>query len=101
MRFRSVLPILVLPRSKWKKQLSCPWRRRCRALKGIEEIRSFADRDMASIVLDVESGEDINELMALVENRIDSIVNLPVNLEKPTVKRVDNLCLGSGHSGLW
>ena len=47
-------------------------------------------------MLDVESGENINELMALVENRIDSIVNLPVNLEKPTVKRVDNYAWALG-----
>ena len=84
-----------------EKAVILPMEAALQGLKGIEEIRSFADRDMASIVLDVESGEDINELMALVENRIDSIVNLPVNLEKPTVKRVDNFgwALGIAVSG--
>ena len=79
-----------------EKAVILPMEAALQGLKGIEEIRSFADRDMASIVLDVESGENINELMALVENRIDSIVNLPVNLEKPTVKRVDNYAWALG-----
>ena len=79
-----------------EKAVILPMEAALQGLKGIEEIRSFADRDMASIKLDVESGENINELMALVENRIDSIVNLPVNLEKPTVKRVDNYAWALG-----
>jgi len=79
-----------------EKAVILPMEAALQGLKGIEEIRSFADRDVATIVLDVESGENINELMALVENRIDSIVNLPVNLEKPTVKRVDNYAWALG-----
>ena len=79
-----------------EKAVILPMEAALQGLKGIEEVRSFADRDIATIVLDVESGEDINELMALVENRIDSIVNLPVNLEKPTVKRVDNYAWALG-----
>ena len=58
-------------------------------LRGIKKITSAADRDYARIYLEIEENEDINEVMSQVENRIDSITNLPDDLEKPTVKRVE------------
>ena len=58
-------------------------------LKGIKKISSNAQRDSASITLEVEVNEDINEVMVQVENRIDGIVNFPEDLEKPTVKKFD------------
>jgi multidrug efflux pump subunit AcrB len=79
-----------------EKAVLLPMEAALQGLKGIEEVRSVANRDRAYIVLDVESGENINELMALVENRIDSIVNLPEDLEKPTIKRVDNYAWALG-----
>ncbi|MGB2046278.1 MAG: efflux RND transporter permease subunit, partial [Porticoccaceae bacterium] len=57
-------------------------------LQGIKKIISKANRDMASISLEIEPNEDINEVMTQVENRIDGITNLPDDLEKPTVQRV-------------
>jgi len=58
-------------------------------LRGIKKITSAADRDYARVYLEIEENEDINEVMSQVENRIDSITNLPDDLEKPTVKRVE------------
>jgi multidrug efflux pump subunit AcrB len=58
-------------------------------LRGIKKISSNARRDSASITLEVEVNEDINEVMVQVENRIDGIVNFPEDLEKPTVKKFD------------
>jgi multidrug efflux pump subunit AcrB len=57
-------------------------------LQGIKKIRSDANRDFARIRLEIEPNEDINEVMTQIENRIDGITNLPEDLEKPTVKRV-------------
>lgn len=57
-------------------------------LQGIKKITSSANRDFATIRLEIESNEDINEVMTQVENRIDGITNLPDDLEKPTVQRV-------------
>ncbi len=57
-------------------------------LQGIKKITSEAKRDMASIRLEIEPNEDINEVMTQIENRIDGITNLPDDLEKPTVQRV-------------
>lgn len=57
-------------------------------LQGIKKIRSDANRDFARIRLEIEPNEDINEVMTQIENRIDGITNLPEDLEKPTVQRV-------------
>ena len=65
-------------------------------LQGIKKITSAADRDYARIYLEIEANEDINEVMSQVENRIDSITNLPDDLEKPTVKRVERNLWGMG-----
>lgn len=61
-----------------------------KGLKGIKKINATARRDSASLNLEIEANEDINEVMAQVENRIDSIVNFPQDLEKPNVSRVEN-----------
>ena len=60
-----------------------------KGLKGIKKINAKASRDSASINLEIEANENINEVMAQVENRIDSIVNFPQDLEKPNVSRVE------------
>ncbi len=61
-----------------------------KGLKGIKKINSTARRDSANVNLEIEANEDINEVMAQVENRIDSIVNFPQDLEKPNVSRAEN-----------
>ncbi|ARN75011.1 efflux RND transporter permease subunit [Oceanicoccus sagamiensis] len=55
--------------------------------KGIKQIRSTASRDMGSVVLELESDEDLNEVLGRVKNRIDGIVNFPEHLEKPTINK--------------
>lgn len=59
-------------------------------LQGVKKIRSDANRDFARIRLEIEPNEDINEVMTLIENRIDGITNFPDDLEKPSVQRVKN-----------
>ncbi len=70
-----------------EKGVILPMEAALQGLKGIKKINSTAGRDMASINLEIESNEDIQEVMAQVENRIDSIVNFPDDLERPTVSR--------------
>ena len=65
-------------------------------LTGIKEINTAADRDYGRLYLSIEPNEDINELMTQVENRIDGIINLPEDLEKPTVQRVDDRMFAMG-----
>ena len=75
-----------------EKGVILPMEAALQGLKGIKKITSSAARDNARVYLEIESNEDINEVMAQVENRINSIVNFPEDLEKPTVSRVtDNL----------
>ena len=65
-------------------------------LKGIKEINTAADRDYGRLYLSVEPNEDINELMTQVENRIDGIINLPEDLEKATVQKIDDRMFAMG-----
>ena len=58
-----------------------------KGLKGIKKTNATASRDFANLRLEIEANEDINEVMAQVENRIDGIVNFPQDLEKPNVSR--------------
>jgi multidrug efflux pump subunit AcrB len=70
-----------------EKGVILPMEAALQGLKGIKKINSTAGRDMASINLEIESNEDIQEVMSQVENRIDGIVNFPDDLERPTVTR--------------
>ena len=57
-------------------------------LQGVKKISSDANRDFARVRLEIEPNEDINEVMTLIENRINGITNFPDDLEKPTVQRL-------------
>ena len=59
-------------------------------LSGIKEMRSKASRDLANIELDIEPSQDINEIMARIEDRISSILNFPDDLEKPSVSKFED-----------
>ena len=70
-----------------EKGVILPMEAALQGLKGIKKINSSAGRDVAFINLEIESNEDIQEVMSQVENRIDGIVNFPDDLERPTVTR--------------
>ena len=59
-------------------------------LRGIKTISSDAFRDRATVNLEVEPNEDINEIMSLIENRVDGITNFPEDIERPEVTRSKN-----------
>ena len=65
-----------------EKAVILPMESAVQGLKGIKKITSTASRDLAVLNLEIESNEDIQEMISLVENRIDSIVNFPDDLEK-------------------
>ena len=65
-------------------------------LSGLKEIRSTANRDNARIELDIEPSQDINEMLARVEDRISGILNFPEGLEKPSVSKFENMGWVSG-----
>jgi multidrug efflux pump subunit AcrB len=71
-----------------EKAVILPMESAVQGLKGIKKITSTASRDLAVLNLEIESNEDIQEMISLVENRIDSIVNFPDDLEKPTVQKM-------------
>jgi len=65
-------------------------------LSGVKEMRSKASRDVASIELDIEPSQDINEVMASIEDRISSILNFPDDLEKPSVSKFEDISWVTG-----
>jgi multidrug efflux pump subunit AcrB len=65
-------------------------------LSGIKEMRSKASRDLANIELDIEPSQDINEIMARIEDRISSILNFPDDLEKPSVSKFEDISWVTG-----
>jgi multidrug efflux pump subunit AcrB len=58
-------------------------------ISGIKEIRATASRDFASVAVDIEDNQDINEMLAKVESRVNGILNFPENLETPNVSRLE------------
>jgi multidrug efflux pump subunit AcrB len=58
-------------------------------MSGVKEMRSKASRDFARVSLDIEENQDINEMLARVENRVNGILNFPENLERPNVRRYE------------
>lgn len=65
-------------------------------MSGVKEMRSTASRDLASIELDIEPSQDINEMLARVEDRISGILNFPVDLEKPSVSKFEDISWVTG-----
>ena len=65
-------------------------------LSGVKEMRSTANRNLANIELDIEPSQDINEMLARVEDRISGILNFPDDLEKPSVSKFENMGWVSG-----
>ena len=58
-------------------------------ISGVKEMRATARRDFASVELDIEDNQDINEMLARVESRVNGILNFPENLETPNVSRFE------------
>ena len=62
-----------------------------RGMNGIKKITSNASRDFASVRLDIESDQNIDDVLTQVENRISSITHFPADLEKPNIKKSEVL----------
>jgi len=65
-------------------------------MSGVKEMRSTANRDLAKIELDIEGSQDINEMLARVEDRISGILNFPDDLEKPSVSKFEDISWVTG-----
>jgi multidrug efflux pump subunit AcrB len=54
-------------------------------LTGVKEIRSTARQGMGTVLIDAETGYDMQRLTAEVKNRVDAINTFPVDVERPIV----------------
>jgi len=54
-------------------------------LNGVKEIRSTARQNMGRVVIEAETGYDMQRLTAEVKNRVDAINTFPVDAERPVI----------------
>ncbi len=54
-------------------------------LNGVKEIRSTASEGLGTVLIEAESGYDIQRLTSEVKTRVDAISTFPVEAERPTV----------------
>jgi multidrug efflux pump subunit AcrB len=57
-------------------------------LEGIEQIQSTASQNMGTVVVRVETGYDVRNVMDDVKTRIDAIQNLAENAERPVIEEL-------------
>lgn len=55
-------------------------------LDGIEEIRSIAGENLATVLVEAERGADVQRLLNDVKSRVDSIDTFPEEAEKPIIE---------------
>lgn len=54
-------------------------------LNGVKEIRSSARQGMGTVIIEAETGYDMQRLTAEVKTRVDAITTFPVDAERPIV----------------
>jgi len=54
-------------------------------LNGVKEIRSVARQGMGTVIIEAETGYDMQRLTAEVKTRVDAITTFPVDAERPIV----------------
>jgi multidrug efflux pump subunit AcrB len=57
-------------------------------LNGVKEIRSTARQNSGTVLIEAESGYDMQRLTAEVKNRVDAITSFPVDAERPIVSEL-------------
>lgn len=57
-------------------------------IEGIEEVRAVAAEGMASMTVELETGADPQRVVDEVENNVSAITTLPVESERPIVRRM-------------
>lgn len=57
-------------------------------LQGIKKIRSTATRNVGAVVIEVETGYDVRDVMSDVKSRIDAIDNFPLEAETPVLEEI-------------
>ena len=57
-------------------------------LQGIKKIRSTASQNVGSVVVEVETGYNVRNVMGDVKSRVDAIDNFPEEAEEPVVEEI-------------
>jgi multidrug efflux pump subunit AcrB len=59
-------------------------------LEGIKELSSVSSEGMSTVLVELESGADVRELLDDVKARVDAIDTFPVETEKPVISEITN-----------
>lgn len=59
-------------------------------LEGIKELSSVSSEGMATVLIELETGADVRELLDDVKARVDAIDTFPVETEKPIISELTN-----------
>ena len=62
-----------------------------KGLKGIERVTSVSRENGGSITVEIESGEDIDVLLAEVKNAVDRVPNFPTGMEPLVVAKQERV----------
>ncbi len=57
-------------------------------LTGIKKIRSTSSQNMGVVIVEVETGYDVRDVMSDVKSRVDAIDNFPEEAEKPVLEEI-------------
>jgi multidrug efflux pump subunit AcrB len=57
-------------------------------LTGIKKIRSTSSQNIGVVTIEVETGNDVREVMSDVKSRVDAIDNFPEEAEKPILEEI-------------
>jgi len=57
-------------------------------LQGIKKVRGTASQNVGTVLIEVETGYDVRDVMSDVKSRVDAIENFPVEAETPVLEEI-------------
>ncbi|MDP6968455.1 MAG: efflux RND transporter permease subunit [Gammaproteobacteria bacterium] len=68
--------------------ITVPLEQQLKSIANVSKVTSNTRRGSVSVVLEVESGADFNEVTNNIKQRVDTLTGLPADAEEPTVEQV-------------
>ncbi len=68
--------------------ITVPLEQQLKSIANVSRVTSNTRRGGVSVILEVESGSNFNEITNSIKQRVDTLTGLPADAEKPTVEQV-------------
>ena len=62
-----------------------------KGLVGIDRVTSSSSENAGNITIEIEKGQDINNILAEVKNAVDKVPNFPSAMEPPVIGKIENI----------